>query len=146
MLASRTFAATVVRTTIRPQVILPANIRLASVRARIATMSTVSDAIIKDHRELQNYYNEVVNSSDPDHQTRYGNEFTWELARHSIAEELIVYPAFEKYLGPEGKQIAESDRKEHHKVRTFMDTPDHVLTTADQGTAEKVPELESNTP
>jgi len=80
-------------------------------------MSTISDVIIKDHREIEEYYNEVVNSSDHDHQERYGNQFTWELARHSVGEELVVYPAFEKYMGAEGKAMAESDRKEHHQVR-----------------------------
>jgi hemerythrin superfamily protein len=79
-------------------------------------MTTISAAITKDHRELEEYYNEVINSSDHDHQDRYGNQFVWELARHSIGEELIVYPAFEKYMGDEGKRMAESDRKEHHKV------------------------------
>jgi len=83
-------------------------------------MSTISDAIAKDHRELEEYYNEVVNSSDHDHQQRYGNQFTWELARHSVGEELVVYPAFEKYMGAEGKQMAEKDRKEHHKVKEML--------------------------
>lgn len=83
-------------------------------------MSTISDAIIKDHRELEQYYNEVVNSTDHDHQTRYGNQFTWELARHSVGEELVVYPSFEKLLGDKGKAMAESDRKEHHKVKELL--------------------------
>jgi hypothetical protein len=59
-------------------------------------MTTISDAIIKDHREIEQYYNEVVNSGDQDYQQRYGNQFTWELARHSVGEELVIYPAFEK--------------------------------------------------
>ncbi|KAI5462810.1 HHE domain-containing protein [Mariannaea sp. PMI_226] len=84
-------------------------------------MSSISDAITKDHRELEQYYNEVINSHDMDHQERFGNQFTWELARHSVGEELIVYPAFEKYMGSKGHEMAESDRKEHHKVSgTFL--------------------------
>ncbi|PSN72447.1 HHE domain-containing protein [Corynespora cassiicola Philippines] len=79
-------------------------------------MSTVTDAIAKDHREIEQYFNEVINSNDHDHQQRFGNQFTWELARHSIAEELIVYPAFEKCLGLEGKEKADKDRQEHHKA------------------------------
>lgn len=79
-------------------------------------MSTISDAIKKDHRELEQYYNEVVNSSDHDHQERFGNQFVWELARHSVAEELIVYPAFESHMGEKGSKMAEGDRKEHHRV------------------------------
>ncbi|OAA40076.1 HHE domain containing protein [Cordyceps fumosorosea ARSEF 2679] len=84
-------------------------------------MSTISSAIIKDHRELKQYYDEVVNNpSNHDHQQRYGNQFTWELARHSVAEELVVYPALEKYLGDRGKQLADEDRQEHHQVKEML--------------------------
>lgn len=81
-------------------------------------MSTIFDAIVKDHRELGHYYNEVSNNPNaPNHQTRYGNQFVWELARHSVGEELVVYPAMENFLGVEGKDMAESDRRDHHEVR-----------------------------
>jgi hemerythrin superfamily protein len=94
-------------------------------------MSTISAAITKDHRELEQYYNEVINNSgNEDHQQRYGNQFTWELARHSVAEELIVYPAFEKHLGNEGHEMAESDRKEHHKVSSHHSHTTRKLTIA----------------
>lgn len=83
-------------------------------------MSTISDAITKDHRELEQYYNEVIGSTDPDHQQRYGNQFTWELARHSVGEELLLYPAFEKRLGSQGKSMAEADRKDHHRVKKLL--------------------------
>ncbi|KAF1809801.1 hypothetical protein P152DRAFT_461187 [Eremomyces bilateralis CBS 781.70] len=91
-----------------------------SLSSRIAAMSTISDAITKDHRELEAYYKEVINSSDHDHQERYGNQFTWELARHSVGEELIVYPAFEKYMGGKGHAMAEKDRIEHHRVKEML--------------------------
>ncbi|OAA44801.1 HHE domain containing protein [Metarhizium rileyi] len=86
-----------------------------------ARMSTISQAIIDDHRELEQYYNEVVNNAnDHDHQQRFGNQFVWELARHSVGEELVVYPAMEKYLGAKGKEMAESDRREHHTVKQLL--------------------------
>ncbi|KJZ79515.1 hypothetical protein HIM_00984 [Hirsutella minnesotensis 3608] len=84
-------------------------------------MSTISKAIVTDHHELERYYNEVINNpNNHDHQTRYGNQFVWELARHSVGEELIVYPAMEKYLGARGKEMAERDRKEHHKIKELL--------------------------
>ncbi|KAI6777696.1 HHE domain containing protein [Emericellopsis cladophorae] len=83
-------------------------------------MSTISSAITKDHRELEQYYNQVINTTNHDHQQRYGNQCTWELARHSVGEELVVYPAFEKFLGAKGKEMAESDRKEHHQVKELL--------------------------
>jgi hemerythrin-like domain-containing protein len=90
----------------------------------VAAMTTISQAITKDHRELEEYYNEVIsNAGNTDHQQRYGNQFVWELARHSVGEELVVYPAFEKYLGAQGKQMAEQDRKEHHEVRLAHSSP-----------------------
>jgi hemerythrin superfamily protein len=85
-----------------------------------ALSSAISDAIIQDHRELEKYYNKVINSTDHDHQQRFGNQFVWELARHSIGEELVVYPAFEKYMGPTGQEMADSDRQEHYKVGPRM--------------------------
>ena len=119
MFSTRNFIAPIARASFRPRVIQAyPNAQIASLRARIAAISTVSDPIIHDHKELNQFYNEVINNpTDHDHQDRYGNQFTWELARHSIAEELVVYPAFEKYLGEEGKRMAEGDRKQHHAVR-----------------------------
>jgi hemerythrin superfamily protein len=90
---SRTFITPVARAAFVPRVgRLSGAARLVSIR----TASTISEAITKDHRELQKYYDEIINNADDiDHQTRYGNQFTWELARHSVAEELLVYPAME---------------------------------------------------
>lgn len=80
-------------------------------------MSTISRAVIEDHRELEQFYNEVVsNGGNADHQQRYGNQFVWELARHSVGEELVLYPAMERHLGAKGKEMADHDRKEHHEV------------------------------
>ena len=62
-----------------------------------------------------------------DHQDRYGNQFRWQLARHSVAEELIVYPAFEKYLGDTGKVQADRDREQHHKVSRLFELVPHDL-------------------
>lgn len=119
MFSTRNFIAPIARASFRPRLVQgPTNAQMTSLRARIAAISTVSDPIIHDHKELNQFYNEVINNpNDHDHQDRYGNQFTWELARHSIAEELVVYPAFEKYLGEEGKRMAEGDRKQHHAVR-----------------------------
>ena len=78
-------------------------------------MTRVSDAIKQDHRELEDYYNQIINATDHDTQIRYRNQFTWELARHSIGEELVVYPAFEQHV-ENGKAIADKDRKEHQPM------------------------------
>ncbi|WWD18880.1 hypothetical protein CI109_103335 [Kwoniella shandongensis] len=83
-------------------------------------MSTVSSVIKHDHRELEEYYSKIVSSSaDDDTKIRYQNQFVWELARHSIGEELVVYPALEKYVQG-GKAMADHDREEHQKVKELL--------------------------
>lgn len=61
----------------------------------------ITDAICSDHRDLESYYNRIVDAEDGDEQTRYQNQFTWELARHVVGEELVLYPALEAQL-PDG--------------------------------------------
>lgn len=104
---------------LRPQLVR-INIK-ARMTSTGASTGSISAAITKDHRELEQYYNEIVNNpNNKDHIERYGNQFTWELARHSVAEELLIYPAMEKFMGEKGKALAENDREQHHQVRSFL--------------------------
>lgn len=84
-----------------------------------AKMLRVTDVIRQDHREIEQYYNKIIGAQDDDGATRWQNQFTWELARHSIAEELVLYPAFERKLGDKGKEIAQKDRDEHQAVGIY---------------------------
>ncbi|KAG9839585.1 HHE domain protein, partial [Aureobasidium melanogenum] len=79
----------------------------------------VSDLIKHDHDELRTYKDNILNAKDDDEKVRWQNQFTWELARHSIAEELVVYPAMEKNC-PGGKDVADKDRAEHRKVKELL--------------------------
>ncbi|EYE96334.1 uncharacterized protein EURHEDRAFT_452628 [Aspergillus ruber CBS 135680] len=76
----------------------------------------IIDAIKTDHRELEDYYNKVLNANTEKEKIQWQNQFTWELARHSIGEELVVYPQFEKKL-LDGRAMADKDRKEHQSVK-----------------------------
>ncbi|KAG0081740.1 hypothetical protein BGZ93_002629, partial [Podila epicladia] len=77
-------------------------------------MFRVTEAIKRDHRELEDAYANILDSTDDDERTRWQHQFTWELARHSIGEELVVYPAMEEHLS-NGKEMADKDRKEHQE-------------------------------
>jgi len=85
-----------------------------------ANAGTVSDAIKHDHAELKEYYNNILSAKDDDSKIRWQNQFIWELARHSIGEELVVYPAMEKHMGEEGKHLAQKDRDGHNKVKELL--------------------------
>jgi len=137
----RFFTSSITRAALKPQITrVVVNNKFASGRACVAAMSTISDAITTDHRELEKYYNEVINSDDVDHKTRYGNQFTWELARHSVAEELLVYPAMEKYIGKEGHDHAEKDRKQHHQIKELLKEFQN-MNAADSNYVPKLKEL-----
>ncbi|CAI4213072.1 unnamed protein product [Parascedosporium putredinis] len=72
----------------------------------------ISDVIKQDHREIQEAYDKILSAKDHAEKIQWRNQFTWELARHSIGEELMLYPAFEKYVR-DGKSMAARDREEH---------------------------------
>ncbi|KAF9992363.1 hypothetical protein BGZ79_003150 [Entomortierella chlamydospora] len=82
-------------------------------------MRRVSDPVIKDHRELEEYYNNILNATTDDEKTRWQNQFVWELARHSAGEEIVIYPAMEEEL-TNGKELADNDRQEHQKVKELL--------------------------
>lgn len=76
-----------------------------------------------DHREIEEYWDKALNSATNDEKERYANMFVWELARHSIGEEIVVYPLLEKKV-ENGKAMADNDRQEHNEVSEFLcDTP-----------------------
>ncbi|KAK2731572.1 hypothetical protein FQN55_004645 [Onygenales sp. PD_40] len=79
-------------------------------------MPTISDSVKKDHRELETFHNQIINADNDITKTRFQNQFVWELARHSIGEELLLYPEFEKHLA-DGKERADKDRKQHQKAK-----------------------------
>ncbi|KZM28134.1 uncharacterized protein EKO05_0001150 [Ascochyta rabiei] len=121
MSSVRAFASPVARAAFRPQIAGKAGNMRAFATSRIIRAAALTEAITSDHRELEKLYNVIVNSKDVEQQTRYGNQFIWELARHSVAEELIVYPAMEG-MGEEGKAHAERDRKHHHTLKELLKT------------------------
>ncbi|KAK9241808.1 hemerythrin HHE cation binding domain-containing protein [Lipomyces tetrasporus] len=102
-------------------------------------MATFLDAIKEDHRELEKYYSNILNAKSADDQTRWQNAFTWELARHSIGEELVVYPALEKHLGREGQRLATKDREEHQVVKEKL----HKFQNLTPDNPQFIPTIES---
>jgi len=78
----------------------------------------VSEALGNDHKYLDELYDNIKSSSNIDDKIKYRNMLTWNLARHAISEELTIYPAMEKYLGEEGKELTATDFSQHQAVNT----------------------------
>lgn len=94
--------------------------RIASA-AEPSLPTRVLATIKQEHREIQAHSHRIIHSTSPDEQTRYQNLFTWELARHIIGEELVVYPALAAHL-KNGFRIASQSREEHQDVKEELKT------------------------
>jgi len=80
----------------------------------------IAEAIKHDHDELKEYYSNYKKAQTEKEQQQWANQFRWELARHSVGEELLLYPAFEKHFGAEGKRMADQDRAEHKVAKDLL--------------------------
>ncbi|CZS88539.1 hypothetical protein WAI453_010724 [Rhynchosporium graminicola] len=77
----------------------------------------VSEAIGQDHHYLDQCYDNLKAASTTEDKTKWRNMLVWNLARHAISEELIVYPAMEKHLGEKGKELTKTDFAQHQAVK-----------------------------
>lgn len=87
--------------------------------AKAVVPERISEVIKQDHRELEEAYHNIVNSTTTEDKVKWRNQFTWELARHSVGEEILVYPRMEE-LFSHGDFLADRDREEHLTVRRTL--------------------------
>ncbi|KAJ9605074.1 hypothetical protein H2200_010464 [Cladophialophora chaetospira] len=85
-----------------------------------ANADTVSAVIKHDHAELKEFYDNIVSAKDEESKIRWQNQFTWELARHAVGEEIVVYPAMEEHMGEEGKKLTQGDRESHDNIKKHL--------------------------
>jgi hemerythrin superfamily protein len=91
--------------------------------SQVTTSPDLNDAIIHDHRELEEFYTsykKARQNRDDEEAEKWFNQFVWELCRHSVGEELVVYPLMDT-LGPKGKELADKDRADHQKVKNELE-------------------------
>ncbi|KAL0483880.1 hypothetical protein AKO1_004574 [Acrasis kona] len=74
------------------------------------------DVLKEDHEEMYEYYDKYKESKDWKERTQWLDKIHWELARHSAAEELRLYPLIEKHL-EKGKFLVQTALLEHTLVK-----------------------------
>ncbi|KAJ5987778.1 hypothetical protein N7481_002988 [Penicillium waksmanii] len=74
-------------------------------------MDRIANTIRADHRDLALCYRRIVDAADEDEQTRHQNQFTWELARHLVGEELVLFPAMENNVRDDP---VDEQQQQHH--------------------------------
>ncbi|MDP9395706.1 MAG: hemerythrin domain-containing protein [Actinomycetota bacterium] len=72
-----------------------------------------------DHREFEELLARIFTTTQPSEKRDLTDMLISELVRHSVAEEMYVYPAMRKHL-PDGEQAVEHDTQEHKDLERSM--------------------------
>ncbi|KAL3702347.1 hypothetical protein R1sor_020369 [Riccia sorocarpa] len=88
---------------------------------RVST-DDIIDKIKHDHKELEQYfdnYKQATKKGDEAEARKWFNQFVWEISRHSVSEELVLYPMLAG-LGDKGQKLADESREGHHKLKEIL--------------------------
>jgi hemerythrin superfamily protein len=84
-----------------------------------ANEQDVVDILSTDHREALGLIAQIKVATGKDAKRDLADTLISELVRHSVAEEMYVYPAMKKYL-PDGEGAVEHDTEEHKELEATM--------------------------
>jgi hemerythrin superfamily protein len=79
----------------------------------------VVDILTTDHHEVLDLLQQIKITTDAEERRDLADTVISELVRHSVAEEMYVYPAMKKYL-PEGDEAVDHDVEEHKELEQTM--------------------------
>jgi hemerythrin superfamily protein len=95
--------------------------------------SDVVDILTTDHREAMDLIAQIWVTHDNEQRRDLADTLISELVRHSVAEEMYVYPAMKKHL-PDGDQAVEHDVEEHKELESTMKAMESVEADSDRFT------------
>jgi len=79
----------------------------------------VVDVLTGDHRQVEGLITEIRRAESGPDRRELADVLIAELVRHSVAEEMHVYPAMRKHL-PDGDEAVEHDVEEHKELEATM--------------------------
>jgi len=82
--------------------------------------SDIIESIKKDHREVDQYYHNYKAAPNMEEGKKWFNLFLWEICRHSVAEEVIMYNMLES-IDQKGKELGEKSREDHRKLKVMLE-------------------------
>jgi len=77
---------------------------------------SIEHLIIADHTLVRNIYDKFKSASNKEDMDKWRNELVYEIARHSIAEEVVMYPVIREKF-PDGEKWFQTLTSEHHDVK-----------------------------
>lgn len=75
--------------------------------------------LVKDHDEMKQYFRELEAATDGKERRDVADKLTAEVARHSVAEEMYLYPAARKILA-NGDELIDEELEEHAQVEELL--------------------------
>jgi len=84
-----------------------------------STSGPIEDRLITDHIEIKrlyDYYNSSLTYKD---KQKFYNQIAWELARHAVAEEIVVYPCIREKV-PDGNLLADDAIDDDRKTKQTL--------------------------
>jgi hemerythrin superfamily protein len=79
----------------------------------------VVDVLTTDHREATELIEQILEATDAEQRRDLADSLISELVRHSVAEEMYVYPAMRDHL-PNGDRAVDHDTSEHKELEALM--------------------------
>jgi hemerythrin-like domain-containing protein len=83
------------------------------------TDGDVVDILTQDHRDVLDLIKQIESTQDAEQQRDLADTVIAELVRHSVAEEMYVYPAMRKHLS-DGDDEVQHDIEEHQELEETM--------------------------
>jgi hemerythrin superfamily protein len=84
-----------------------------------STDEDVINVLTTDHREALELVEQIKTTADGEQRRELADQLISELVRHSVAEEMYVYPAMRDHL-PDGDEAVEHDTEEHKELEALM--------------------------
>ncbi|HET6560837.1 MAG TPA: hemerythrin domain-containing protein [Marmoricola sp.] len=85
----------------------------------MAEATDMVSVLVKDHQEMKEYFRELEGATSAEERRDVADKLTAEVARHSVAEEMYVYPAARKVLA-NGDQLVDEEIKEHSEAEELL--------------------------
>ena len=84
-----------------------------------ATDQDVVDVLTTDHHEVLDLLQQIKVTTNAEERRDMADTVISELVRHSVAEEMYVYPAMRKHL-PDGEEAVQHDISEHKEIEKTL--------------------------
>ncbi len=79
----------------------------------------VIDLLMSEHREVESLLDQIAQTEQQPNARDIADQVIAMLIKHSVAEEMYVYPAMEEYL-ENGTQEVEHDKQEHQELEELL--------------------------